>query len=271
MSGVVFQNLGEVNFSDSEWVVVTEVSFRQVEATLGHLGQWLAEKLTQHEGGPLNEDFKIEQLTERATGCLEELGVVKSRFNHLKEAISGKQQRAKRGLIDAGGSALKWLFGVATDRELEELSKHLESLSKETSGIVSTLAEQATLVNKSLWELHEHTVVFGQLERAHQTLEKELNRAKINFVNTMNVLERQSIVTARVDEAFRAAHQLLEWTKMTVDDISIGLALLASGRLPPEMFPPAQLRTVLSEIRSSLASGWALTPALQRGDLWRAY
>ncbi|KAK4006371.1 hypothetical protein OUZ56_011524 [Daphnia magna] len=58
---------------------------------------------------------------------------------------------------------------------------------------------------------------------------------------------------------------------MTVDDISIGLALLASGRLPPEMFPPAQLRTVLSEIRSSLASGWALTPALQRGDLWRAY
>ncbi|KAK4003764.1 hypothetical protein OUZ56_005519 [Daphnia magna] len=83
MSGVVFQNLGEVNFSDSEWVVVTEGSFRQVEATLGHLEQWLAEKLKQHEGGPLNEDFKIgnrikEQLTERATGCLEELGVVKS-------------------------------------------------------------------------------------------------------------------------------------------------------------------------------------------------
>ncbi|KZS07452.1 Uncharacterized protein APZ42_028823 [Daphnia magna] len=48
------------------------------------------------------------------------------------------------------------------------------------------------------------------------------------------------------------------------------LALLASGRLPPETFPSAQLRTVLSEIRSSLASGRALTPVLQR-DLWRAY
>ncbi|KZR96170.1 Uncharacterized protein APZ42_009650, partial [Daphnia magna] len=90
----------------------------------------------------------------------------------LKEAISGKQQRKKRGLIDAGGSALKLLFGVAMDRELEELSKHLDSLSKETSGIVSTLAEQATLVNESLWELHEHTVVLSQFERAHQTLEK---------------------------------------------------------------------------------------------------
>ncbi|KAK4028149.1 hypothetical protein OUZ56_017409 [Daphnia magna] len=176
MSGVVFQNLGEVNFSNSEWVAVTEVSFQQVEATLGHLGQWLAEKATEHEGRPQNEDFKIEQLIERATGCLEELRVVKSRFNHLKEAISGKQQRAKRGLIDAGGSALKWLFGVATDRELKELSKHLDSLSKKTSGIVSTLAEQATLVNESLWEVHEHTVVLCQLVRAHQTLEKELYR-----------------------------------------------------------------------------------------------
>ncbi|KZS20397.1 Uncharacterized protein APZ42_012914 [Daphnia magna] len=223
MSEVVFQNLGEVNFSDSEWVVVTGVSFRQVEATLGHLGQWLTEKLTQHEGGPLNEDIKIgnrikEQLKERATGCLEELEVV-----------------------------------------------------KKTSGIVSTLAEQATLVNESLWKLHDHTVVLGQLEQAHQTLEKESNRAKINFVNAMNVLEHQSIVTGKVDEDFRAVHRLLEWTKMTVDDISIGLALLASGRLSPEMFPRAQLRTVLSEIRSFLASGWALIPALQRGDLWRAY
>ena len=118
--------------------------------------------------------------------------------------------------------------------------EHLDSLSKETSGIVSTLAEQATLVNESLWELHEHTVVLGQLERAHQTLEKELNRAKFNFVNAMNALERQALVTTRVDEAFRAAHRLLEWTKMTFDDISIGLALIASGRLPPEMFPPAR-------------------------------
>ncbi|KZS10321.1 Uncharacterized protein APZ42_025247 [Daphnia magna] len=67
-------------------------------------------------------------------------------------------------------------------------------------------------------------------------LEKELNRAKLNFVDAMNALERQALVTARVDEAFRVAHRLLEWTNMTVDGISIGLAPLASGRLPPQKF-----------------------------------
>lgn len=90
---------------------MTEVSFSQVEAILDHPRQWLADKLTQPEDGLLPEDLKIgnrikEQLTERATGCLEELEVDKSRYNHLKEAISGKQQRTNRGLIDAGGSPL---------------------------------------------------------------------------------------------------------------------------------------------------------------------
>ncbi|KZS01254.1 Uncharacterized protein APZ42_002141, partial [Daphnia magna] len=33
--------------------------------------------------------------------------------------------------------------------------------------------------------------------------------------------------------------------------------------LPPELFPTTQLRSVLKEIRASLAMGWALTPALQ--------
>ncbi|KAK4009548.1 hypothetical protein OUZ56_018682 [Daphnia magna] len=63
---------------------------------------------------------------------------------------------------------------------------------------------------------------------------------------------------------------LTDTVPLFIADYFEWLALLASGRLPPETFPSAQLRTVLSEIRSSLASGRALTPVLQR-DLWRAY
>ncbi|KAK4006797.1 hypothetical protein OUZ56_011955 [Daphnia magna] len=40
-------------------VVVTEVSFRQFEAPLDHLRQWLSEKLTQPKDGLLPEDLKI--------------------------------------------------------------------------------------------------------------------------------------------------------------------------------------------------------------------
>jgi len=73
------------------------------------------------------------------------------------------------------------------------------------------------------------------------------------------------LMTARVDEAFRSAQQTMDWVRMTLRDVSIGLAVLATGKLPPELFPLSQLRAVLKEIRSDL------TPALQAGDLWRAY
>ena len=79
------------------------------------------------------------------------------------------------------------------------------------------------------------------------------------------------LMTARVEEAFRSAQQTMDWVRMTLEDVSIGLAVLATGKLPPELFPPSQLRAIFKEIRSSLATGWDLTPALQAGDLWRAY
>jgi hypothetical protein len=55
---------------------------------------------------------------------------------------------------------------------------------------------------------------------------------------------------------------------MTLEDFGLGLAMLAVGKLPPELFPPSQLRKVLKEIRSRLNAGWGLTPALQAGNLW---
>ncbi|XP_057367096.2 uncharacterized protein LOC130688124 [Daphnia carinata] len=210
-------------------------------------------------------------MVERATDGLELFGLVRERYDTLREAVAGGPRRAKRGIIDVGGTALQWLFGVATSQDLEELNGQLQALGGETSGIVGAVAHQATLVNETLRELEEHVLAMQQLDRAHQSLEKEFNKWRQNVVSAVNALESQVIMTTRVDEAFRAAQKVLDWASMALEDIGIGLALLATGNLPPELFPPTQLRSVLKEIRASLAMGWALTSALQNGDLWRAY
>jgi hypothetical protein len=56
------------------------------------------------------------------------------------------EQRSKRGLMDVGGSTLQWLFGVATDRDLETLSKQLQTLGRERTEIVHVMIQQATMV-----------------------------------------------------------------------------------------------------------------------------
>jgi hypothetical protein len=110
-----------------------------------------------------------------------------------------------------------------------------------------------------------------QLDKAHRALEKEVNRWKVNMLETMNSLEWKFIMASRIDDAFRSAQRTLDWVRMTLEDFGVGLAMLAVGKLPPELFPPSRLRKVLKEIRPRLNAGWDLTPALQAGILWNAY
>jgi hypothetical protein len=202
---------------------------------------------------------------------LELLEIVSGRYRTLREALVGPDKQSKRGLVDAGGTVLQWLFGVATGRDLEGLNGQLQALVRETTGIIHAVEQQATLVNETWQELGEHVLVMQQSNKAHMSLEKEFNRWKVNIVETVSSLERQMLLAARIDDAFWTAQQTMDWVRMTLEDVSIGLALLATGKLPPELFPPSQLRIVLKDIRSRLTTGWDLTPALQTGDLWRAY
>jgi hypothetical protein len=154
---------------------------------------------------------------------------------------------------------------------LEGVNDHLQALSKETTAIVYAVAHQASMVNDTWRELDEHALIMQQLDKAHRALEKEVNRWRVNMIETMNSLECQFIMASRIDDAFRSAQRTLDWVRMTLEDFGVGLAMLAVGKLPPELFPPSRLRKVLKEIRPRLRAGWDLTPALQAGNLWKAY
>ena len=73
--------------------------------------------------------------------------VIDGHYQVLRGALIGTTDRKKRGLVDAGGTTLQWLFCVATERDLEGMNDHLQTLSKETTAIVHAVAHQASMVN----------------------------------------------------------------------------------------------------------------------------
>jgi hypothetical protein len=96
---------------------------------------------------------------------------------------------------------LQWLFGVATERHLEELNRELQALGRETTGVIHAMAQQATLVNETWREIGEHVLVMQQLNKAHMSmLEKEFNRWKVNIVETVSSLERQMLLRLGEDD-----------------------------------------------------------------------
>ena len=66
--GVIFKSRGDVYFSDSEWVVVTDVSWQPVEESLRMLHKWFGDMMKQDLRGDeakLGERLRI-QLHDRA-------------------------------------------------------------------------------------------------------------------------------------------------------------------------------------------------------------
>ena len=130
--GVIFKSRGDVYFCDLEWVVVTDVSWQPLEESLRMLHKWFGDMMKQDLRGDeakLGERLRI-QLHDRAKEGQEQLDILRERYRTLREAVGEPEQRSKRGLMDVGGSTLQWLFGVATDRDLETLSKQLQTLGR---------------------------------------------------------------------------------------------------------------------------------------------
>ena len=303
--GVIFQSLGERFSSDSEWVIVTDISFDQGDKVTNDLKSWLTEKTKLYiTGSSSNKDFlsiipsakasdrtsKIQtqdilslipsnaekaqqQLTtiirDRAASELTRLETIERNYQGLKASII--QKRNKRGLVDGGGKILNWLFGVSTTEELDKVNNQVAKLSTETTAIVHALETHTTLINETIWELQANKETTDALQRSCMTLDKELNNAKRTADNLAREIEWDWKSRDKIDNAFRAVDITIEWLQQLVERLSGGLASAAMEKISPALFPPTQLQTVITEIKNQLPTGWALTPATQAGDMWKSY
>ena len=73
-----------------------------------------------------------------------------------------------------------------------------------------------------------------------------------------------------MDEAFRAMDRARSGLAQYVDNLNLGLATIALGKLPPQLVPPDRLLDVLSNIPEVLPRLWALLGA-HPGSLWLFY
>ncbi|KAK4006744.1 hypothetical protein OUZ56_011902 [Daphnia magna] len=297
--------MGERFFSNSEWVVVTDVSFNQGDKVANELKMWLIEKTKLPVlGSSSNKDFQSmlpsaktidqpsktqpqdilsynpsnaekaqQQLTtivrDRAVYELTRLETIERNYQGLKTSI--RQSRNKRGLVDGGGKILNCLFGVSTTEDLDKVNNQVAKLSTETTAIVHALETHTTLINESMWELQARKEATDALQRSCLTLDKELNNTKRTIYNLAREMEWDWKSRDKVDDAFRAVDITIEWLQQLVERLSGGLASTAMRKISPTLFSPAQMQTVISDIKINLPTGWALTPATQAGDTWKSY
>ncbi|KAK4024941.1 hypothetical protein OUZ56_010433 [Daphnia magna] len=146
--GVIFKSEGELAFSDSEWVVVTDFTFDPVDQVIKSLYEWLdirMNAMTDHYDGPKSQ-FKQalqQHVKERAQKELLKLRKIHQRWNELKSAVGVQESRVKR---------CQWMeeVEVSTQEDLEHVNGRINNLSTETTSIVHALEVHASFLNETL-------------------------------------------------------------------------------------------------------------------------
>ncbi|KAK4017825.1 hypothetical protein OUZ56_033671 [Daphnia magna] len=202
--GVIFKSQGEVAFSDSEWVVVTDFTFDPVVRMIKTLFDLLDGKvgaMTYQYDGPEDKFKKAlqHQVELRARLNLEKLKTSHRRLNELKAAVSSEGARTKRALVDGGGKILSWLFGVSTQEELEHVKDHVEKLSTETRSIVHAMEVHASLIHERLWETKAVADTVVELQTAFAQVENEAKKIDQKISGITYEIERQRLAAVKVE------------------------------------------------------------------------
>jgi hypothetical protein len=146
--------------------------------------------------------------------------------------------RKKRGLVNIGGEALKFLFGIATTQQLQELHTTVESIKEREGDVIHAVQKRLTYL-KSVDEAVSHNSV--GLAAITRTLKNVIINAW-NYQKRWNetaknlgfLIEYQSNVSRTMRELEFMAIQL----QQSVMRLQEGLETSATGRLSSVLIPP---------------------------------
>lgn len=159
---VKFVEEKQVIFSESSWTIIADRNLNPVYATIGEVERGLRRFLNT-TGNNENTDNSLlpgcqtfrqtmkQQIIHRATRAEERLQELTNRMKQVHATMNGRQ-RHRRALMNAGGKALKWLFGVTTTEDLEVINDQVHRIQEGEAHWGSLVQQQASIVNDSLWE-----------------------------------------------------------------------------------------------------------------------
>ena len=187
---------------------------------------------------------------------------IRGRFDATQSILGSV--RVKRGLFDAGGSALNWLFGTATETETRALQEQLSQMQVQQKGMLTVMKHQASVVGEAVWTLN-------RTQRGLQLLDIKYNQISGKFMKMSSDIELLFAYIS-AESAFNIIATELDTYSQVVSDLESGLATLAAGKSPSQLFPPAQLLTVIQHVAAALPPNWRL--AMQEHNelnVWDVY
>ena len=161
--------------------------------------------------------------------------------------INNGRSRSPRGLINAGGKLLKFLFGTATQEELNDQENIISSLNKLTE-------EERNKINLHSSILNMTSLRLTDLEESQNEVIKALNSLDADFASLKIVLERNEKSVADTVQLLGMTSAISYISSCMNDLFDIleefheGLVSLRQGQLSHKIISPEMLLKIIASL-----------------------
>jgi ABC-type transporter Mla subunit MlaD len=95
---------------------------------------------------------------------------------------------SKRSLLDAGGIALHWLFGVADSRQMESIHTVIGGLTQRSEGLIHLMDRQLSYINSSISTGNKNSRDIQRLADTLSLLNQKITTVQTHFESTLSSL-----------------------------------------------------------------------------------
>ena len=296
--GVIILKRGDFILTGDRWILVFDLPFQPfldtastLLAELEKFVRWISDVVLPHdisnpdaptkkEEGRNFPDPVIHCLREEAIRLQYQVRQIQFRFRELQHTSSipilelqnlRYTPRRPRGLIDAGGKVLKWLFGTVTNEDLEKLSEKVDRVAGSSKELIHLAEDQASLINVTVENQKRNQRSIGLLTEITSNLTVETYRLKEQLENTSWSLWR----TMTSIHMIQISARRISIAAMELDNEAVrltqALEVTAKNRLSPYIISPEQLFKILQNVSLELPAEMSLAVPLRPDSTYVYY
>jgi len=261
-TGVIFTYEKEVYDLQNTWTISVTHSIQPLLQAVDQL-QVTSQKIQKFidDIGKL-DDYPIRREADEVNF---QVKVTQNIANEIKRLI--KAGRTKRGLINFGGKAYQWLFGLATEDDVQAIADRLESIETQHNSTAHNLIEQISILNQTSERSFRNEQRIDKLEEASTFLAKTLDL----MTKTMAEEKNQTMLLNQLYTNFRMFAVHILDVKFELLEFLSAFESLYNGKISAYFFEPSAFHSVLDKIATMLPREVSLFYPIGYAEIYKYY
>lgn len=266
-AGVVFRKIKDTIISENEWKVVLDFDMREMKKELFMLKNMYADVAFQANStvNIWNENFEYEY--HRIELGIEQYETdIKDLFSLLPST------RSKRGLINAGGHILKWLFGTPNSEDLEHINTKVEELKTVSGTLIHSEENQLSIMKDMNSKMITNTRAIKEIMEKLSISHGHLAISFTGLGNEENIMLHRSLSKhLQFTAMLRHLGQAIDEAKLRIVEFRQALELINSGRISSKLLSPHDFVNTLSNVEKLLPAYLKMIIPVTLEDIFMYY